>query len=1331
MSPAEKPRSKPLAAATKKTAAKKQARKQPAAKKQTARKKARAKQVPATQAPGPAPTEHDRIDAAYAARAAAKAGKRGHARERWSFFERMHADVDAPALSVAVAAALAADEAAPDEPVRRRGAGPAPRAFPGPNLNRWVPIGPTVTRRGQAMSRPRASGRIRDIAVSPDGRRAYAASAKGGLWYTGDAGATWAPVGGWATRSVNPQGNGNLASGGALLVDFSGGLAALDVVLFGTGEPTPATTSTGSSAQGGMGVLAALGPTFDPVDADPWEPDSGATLLAGLGVWRLVRHPSATAFSATPGATQDRVLAATTNGLYLGTRSSLPHVAAAPPAAPGLPAQPELPVRDGYTWAPCAAAPPLVAPNTNDVTDAVWLANGATTRIVYALAGTGVFLSDDSGATGVPIAGLQTPGVGFMNRISLTVVGGTSRMYVLAEVNVGGTPTPSLFRVVDALATPPVVVPVGGVPTNLFGDPTTPPTQGWYDHGLAAEVVGGNDRIYLGGSTVYPRNDAEGDWSGSLFCFETPSPPAVVTPLVAVTGISRRNNPPTGDGADINGLVGNNVHADIHAIRLTGPAAPNRQVWVGCDGGVYVSEHAGRINTFAARNNGLATLEPIFVASHPSSSHFLATGFQDNGTQVRVGDTVWEETFEGDGGGTVFHPIRSDVLVTQWTAALWNGAPASAYFDPMRRFAGLAGTTVRENAAAAFYSGAAVVADTATTGRLALGTNRVWITDNLGGTLPLRWRVLPYPPSTTELDARPGGGDPNARQNFGVPNIVNPNFVVSGVSTADQVIDMTWQSGSVLLVIYQGGLVRYTNTNKPAGTWTSQTWPLTGPIPLPANTVMTAVASVPGSLDFYVATLGDPTNTAIETLWFYDDAAGVFHTTGLRRKLDFTGPPVVQGPLDPCYAIVVDPDTPADFYVGTATGVYKGRHTAPTTWSFDTFMNGLPDATVQDLDIWRDPAGAATSPKLLRAGVQSRGLWEVDLARPASRQTYVRVHPTDDRRMLPTPLANPRLRPTAPPQPVFASPDVTIRPAWPLAAPPRFHSTIQSGAVPVYDLWTFQTAFRWLYPSCVPDGRWTDAMRDLVRFHRSVLGLSPGAFIDQTMWRHVVGGTVSAVDRGIRLRPDPIFSENATVTADPADALAVYRAPWQTPLAFDLPATEIDIMESVLPVRNDAGEWTVFREPSTVDVLLHHRDSRPVPAPSAFAVVLWQSAPTRAALLGLGAADLVAFLAGVRAAGIGGVPPALAGGWNVITTAGGSAMQTLRTPLDARLPRAVSVDVDLSGVTSGHRVLVLALVGSLADDAVTAPVGAPATVADLVQAWPHAALRVARVTTRT
>jgi hypothetical protein len=357
-------------------------------------------------------------------------------------------------------------------------------------------------------------------------------------------------------------------------------------------------------------------------------------------------------------------------------------------------------------------------------------------------------------------------------------------------------------------------------------------------------------------------------------------------------------------------------------------------------------------------------------------------------------------------------------------------------------------------------------------------------------------------------------------------------------------------------------------------------------------------------------------------------------------------------------------------------------------------------------------------------------VWEVDLEHDEPRRTYVRVHPRDDRRKFPTPMKNPRRNPTATDEPVFASPDIVVRPAWPVTAPPPFHSTIQLGNVPTYDLWTFQTAFRWLYPACVADGRFTDSMRDLVRFHRDVLGLSAGASIDETLWHHVVGGTVGGVQRGARLLPDPIFSEHATVTSNPADSLAVYRAPWQTTLNFDGAATEVDLIETVLPVRSNADEWTVFREPSTVDVLLHHRDSRPVQSPNAFAVLLWRFAPTAAALLTTGFADLPPFLAAVLAAGVGGAAPPTPAGWNVATAVGGSAMRPLSATLDARLPRAVSIDVDLSTVPSGNRVLLFAMVGSADDDAVTAPVGAPANVADLVRAWPNAAMRIVRVVNR-
>ena len=64
---------------------------------------------------------------------------------------------------------------------------------------RWLPIGPSVILKGQASGKPRVAGRVRDIKRSPDGTRIYAASANGGVWFSGDGGLSWAPLGGMAT----------------------------------------------------------------------------------------------------------------------------------------------------------------------------------------------------------------------------------------------------------------------------------------------------------------------------------------------------------------------------------------------------------------------------------------------------------------------------------------------------------------------------------------------------------------------------------------------------------------------------------------------------------------------------------------------------------------------------------------------------------------------------------------------------------------------------------------------------------------------------------------------------------------------------------------------------------------------------------------------------------------------------------------------------------------------------------------------------------------------------------------------------------------------------
>jgi hypothetical protein len=67
-------------------------------------------------------------------------------------------------------------------------------------------------------------------------------------------------------------------------------------------------------------------------------------------------------------------------------------------------------------------------------------------------------------------------------------------------------------------------------------------------------------------------------------------------------------------------------------------------------------------------------------------------------------------------------------------------------------------------------------------------------------------------------------------------------------------------------------------------------------------------------------------------------------------------------------------------------------------------MNGLPTAAVQDLSVF-----SSGSVRLLRAAMQSRGIWEVDLAGTVtSPHTYLRLYPKTRGRIPPA-------RPTGPP----------------------------------------------------------------------------------------------------------------------------------------------------------------------------------------------------------------------------------------------------------------------------------------------------------------------------
>lgn len=165
----------------------------------------------------------------------------------------------------------------------------APEAgTPGPpGTVNWTPLGPSVVSGGFVES-----GRVTTVTVGPSGTRVYAGAANGGVWLSGDGGATWSPIDDYV---VSPSLTGGAAQAdslaiGALAVSF-GPSAAGDELYVGTGDP-----NASYDAYLGIGIRHLTGGS--------WSLE--ATNLVNCGIFDIVIDPD--------DATM--VLTATTKGLY-------------------------------------------------------------------------------------------------------------------------------------------------------------------------------------------------------------------------------------------------------------------------------------------------------------------------------------------------------------------------------------------------------------------------------------------------------------------------------------------------------------------------------------------------------------------------------------------------------------------------------------------------------------------------------------------------------------------------------------------------------------------------------------------------------------------------------------------------------------------------------------------------------------------------------------------------------------------------------------------------------------------------------------------------------
>jgi hypothetical protein len=1124
--------------------------------------------------------------------------------------------------------------------------GPAPFAPATGRQHLWQPLGPATVVGGQATGSPRIAGRVTALAVHPDGQRIYAASGNGGVWYSNDGGGSWRSLGGFAATNrpeINRPAHRNAC--GAIAVDF-GTTEAGDEVYVGTGEPTRTPTGQPGGSLGGIGVLVATGPATSTAD-DPWARE--APNLLGAGIHRFAFEPGGAG-----------VVVATTIGLFQRPD----------PAGPD------------DDWIRVSGTPFTTL--GSECTDVIWTAgDGARPERlwVWVRSGTNAGLwVRPAGQT--DFTNVATPG----SLTSRTVLAASTPPTQIFVLNDQGNTPPLLFRVAAAGATAPVATVVAGVP-NVLG------RQGFYDIGMAVHPTNPNRVVVVGsvfGATAPDGTALTGNG-------------AVVVGDVAVVGTTLTFGTPNPAA-----MIGVGVHADVHDVWYSNTG---NRLWVGCDGGVYRSDDPTDLVGFRPCNTGLSIVESNYVAGHPTCEGFVVTGLQDNALITRRSNAVWESRRVGDGGGVVFDPIDPRQFLRQHFQGLWS--PSIGNEDgrhPLQRGTGSAATWAKaEHDASAFYSEAAGIAHHRTTappaapdvGQILIGTTRLWYTEDFGA----NWVTLP-----TGTDPLPG------------------NLTQDGFGQAITVC--RWQSPDVAWILGEGTLMRYaraagSDAGGGPGTWTRQTmFERPGKAkknPDPAGTMRRAAVwtDVAPNLDpppgsgqppaqhgpfgaVYVGTTGDAGDSTVDTLYWFDGTSSL-HPTGLRGDTDGVPAPVT--------AIVCDPADPNEVWVGTTIGVWRGVRTLhganPPTWVWEARVNGLPEAAVEDLEIFTD--GGL---RLLRAAIASRGLWELRLdTTDVADLVYVRAHDDDLRYRA---RAVETQRDLVTPRSWHGSPDVRPRVAsTALAAPSSLSWTRSFFDLDNEGLRRFQSALRASTGDqrVRPIGDWDDYFNEVLR--------DLGAPVGPVVPPPGVPNQVS-IDAAF-------WNTHMTAPHETAD-------PWGagTPTEADL----IELTASLTEGQVARTSCSLPKATAKVDIVVHHRGLEPVDGanvrvtllrwidPRTAGRALWNDSTTwfsgdvpwttavNELLNSASGVTLETF--GNGWAFVGSPPPA-----RRVTLAG----QTLE-PMSSGI---ATFAIDLSGLRTNEVVLLAAVIRtgtSVADDISLAP----APLGELALTSPFVAVRSMRVT---
>lgn len=916
-----------------------------------------------------------------------------------------------------------------------------PRAPVSGRAHLWQPLGPDTVVGGQAIGATRIAGRINMLAVHPDGERVYAASANGGVWYSGNGGVQWRSLGGLASTlapgTVNRPAQRHAC--GAIAVAW-GATEADDVVYVGTGETTHGRSAQPGASLGGIGILR-LGPPAPVAEPDPWVRE--APHLLGEGVCRIALQPGGSG-----------VVAATTAGLFER------------PAGAGA----------DTAWTRVTGVP--FATLQDKCADVLWTrGDGTRPERLWVWVQKGEQVGLWVRATGqTDFTRVIAPPQALPRRAVLAAADpqppvSPDQIYVFSDD--GGNGAPRLFRVACASAAAPSATLVNAVP-DVLG------RQGFYDIALAVHPTQ-KDHVVLGGST-FPAVTPSGS---ALLTSAGTKDGAIVAADVAVNGAGALS---FGHPAAPK-MIGAGVHADVHDLVY---AKAGTRLWAACDGGVYRSDRPDQLVGFAAMNDGLGVIEANYIACHPVCEGRVAVGLQDNGVISLRSGAVWNHDGDGDGGGIAFDPLDGTRYLRQFYRGSWGSSDGTFSLK----------LSAAENTAdhCAFYSTPAAVkknrpaapAGQQDVTQVIIGTSRLWYSEDFGK----NWVTLPGasapPAGNLEHDGFGQKITVCRWQGSEVAWVLGEGRLKRYARTAGSDTAGGPGAWTAEVIVEKGVKAKKdtTSTDGPirdASVWTD--------IAVNFDAPGTA-RGTRGAL--YLGTVGKADDAEVDTLWWFDGTSR-WHATGLRR--DGVPAPVTSIVCDAEFPNEVYVGTT----IGVWKGVRSQVGAAAPTWSWKESdgqgagprLNGLPEAAVEDLAIFsRDGL------RLLRAAIAARGVWELRLDAPdLEDRVYLRAHDDDLRHTLPSVAVQ---RNGVAPRSWHGSPDVRPRRAPLAVAPPATLPWAQgSPGIDVEALRRFQSALRARTGDrrVQPTGRWDGWFNEVLRDLGAPTVAPATVRLDEAFWK--------------------------------------------------------------------------------------------------------------------------------------------------------------------------------------------------------------------------------------